>query len=283
MIRIALLMFVPVMFAAVTLPPAARADAKTQLVREAAEAALERAGIRVVTREAAETLARQIAVSAARHGDEIIIVVRRVGPKALQLVEEAATRNPRLGAQAARLLASEGEQAAACVLTRPQAMAQFARYGEGAARALIRHTPSIAEPLIEAGGQPAIAALKAVTPQSGRRLAMLAAEGGALASLTRHPRVLSAIASRGDEVCSFLWRNRKLLAVTAVAASFTINPQPYLDGTVEPLAETPAIFAREVAAESRPPHQLDAGVPRAVCRPAAAGRRPAAPRRGRST
>jgi hypothetical protein len=231
MIRIALLVFLLVICGALTLPPVACAGVTTQLVREAAECALERAGVRVVTRQAVETLSRQIAVSAARHGDQIIIAVRRVGPKALQLVEEAATCNPRLGAQAARLLASEGEQAAVCVLTRPQAMAQFARYGEGAAQALIRHT-SVAEPLIEAGGQPAIAALKAVTPQSGRRLAMLAAEGGDLAQLTRDPRVLSTIASRGDEVCSFIWRNKGALAVTGVAASFMVNPQPYLDGTV---------------------------------------------------
>src|SRR5438094_955268 len=92
-----------------------RADAKTQLIREAAERALQRAGVRVITREATETLARQIALQAAKHGDHVIAAVRQVGTKALRLVEEAAARNPQLGAQAARLLASEGEHAAAWV------------------------------------------------------------------------------------------------------------------------------------------------------------------------
>lgn len=239
--------------------PAARADARTQLIRSAAEHALERFGIRTATREAADVLATQITAAAAKHGDQVIAAVRQVGPKALRLVEEAGTHSPQLGARAARLLADEGEQAAACVLSRPQTLAQFARYGEDAAQALIKHK-SIAEPLIEAGGQPAAAALKALAPQSGRRLALMAAEGGDAATLARSPEMLGILARYGDPACDFVWRHKGALAVTAVAAAFVAHPEPYLNGArdlagvalenaVKPLAEVPAIAAREGAAE----------------------------------
>jgi hypothetical protein len=57
-----------------------------------------------------------------------------------------------------------------------------------------------------------------------------------------------------------LWRNKGALAVTAVAATFIANPEPYLNGTKElagavvsqvarPLAEVPVVMAKEGGAE----------------------------------
>jgi hypothetical protein len=181
----------------------ARADLKTQAIREAAEAALARFGTRAVTREATEVLASRMASSAAKHGDEVIAAVRQVGPRALRLVEDAAASNPQMGSQAARLLATHGEPAVAWVLSRAQGMAQFARFGEDAAAVLMKHK-SIAEPLIEKGGAPAVAALKNLAPQSGRRLAIMAQEGGAIAEVSQSPEMLSVLAKYGDGACDFL-------------------------------------------------------------------------------
>jgi hypothetical protein len=235
-----------VLAAALAAAPPARADAKSQAIREATEYALQRFGIRAATRETAEVLARRIAVSATKYGDQYVIAaVRQVGPRALRLVEEAGAHSPQLGTQAARLLAQNGEHAA-WVLSRPTGLAQFARFGEGAAAALIRHK-SIAEPLIEAGGAPAVRALNAIGPQNGRRLAMLAAEGGEVAQLTHSPEMLDVLAKYGNPACDFVWRNKGTLAVSAVAATFIANPEPYLNGTKELAGIAATNIARPIA------------------------------------
>src|SRR5262249_37627603 len=117
--------------------------------------------------------------------------------------------------------------------------------------------PGIAEQLIEHGGAPAAAALTNLTPQSARRLVMLGGEGGELAKLSRDPKILTLLAkgNAGDTVCDWIWRNKATLALAGVGASFVANPEPYIQGTkslvetvAKPLAETPAIIAKEGAA-----------------------------------
>src|SRR5947208_3264947 len=94
------------------IPAVSWADTKTQLIRETAEYALQRFGVRAATREATEVLASQIARSAAKNGDAVITAVRQVGPRALRLVEEAGAHSPQFGSQAARFLATHGGEAA---------------------------------------------------------------------------------------------------------------------------------------------------------------------------
>ena len=84
--------------------PAVRADGKSQAAKEVAEYVLQRFG-RQVVREGSEALARKIELAAARHGDEVFEAVRKVGPRALPLVEEAGAH----GSQAARIMAQHGE------------------------------------------------------------------------------------------------------------------------------------------------------------------------------
>jgi class 3 adenylate cyclase len=84
--------------------PSARADAKSQAAKEVAEYVLQRFG-RQAEREGTQALARRIEVAAARHGGEVFEAVRKVGPRALPLVEEAGAH----GRQAARIMAQHGE------------------------------------------------------------------------------------------------------------------------------------------------------------------------------
>ena len=108
------------------------------------------------------------------------------------------------------------------VLDNPQGLALFARYGDDAAKAMIKHK-GVAEPLIETMGQPAVKALEAIGPQNGRRLAMMAGEAS--------PEMLGVIGKHGDRAMEFIWKHKGVLAGSAVMAGFLANPEPYLDGT----------------------------------------------------
>ena len=128
-------------------------------------------GIKAVE-EGAETLARRITTAAARHGDDVFAAVRRVGPKALTLADEAGEQAPK----ALRLLSRHGDDAAVWVLKRPKGMSLLSRFGDDAAEVLVRQK-GLAEPVLDEFGGPAIKALGSIGPQGGRRLAMMAKGG----------------------------------------------------------------------------------------------------------
>jgi hypothetical protein len=201
----------------------ARADLIGKGAREAAEFVLKKFGLKAV-QEGGEVLAGRIASSVARHGDDVIAAVRRVGPKALSLADEAGENAPRV----LRLLSHHGDDAAR-VLSRPQGMALISRYGDDVAEVLIRHK-GIAEPLLEKLGEPAVKAMGAVGTQGGRRLAMMA-QGGQLAGIGRTPELLGVIARHGDKAMDFIYRHRVVLAGGAALTAFLANPEPFLDGT----------------------------------------------------
>jgi hypothetical protein len=201
----------------------ARADLIGKAAQEAAEFVLKKFGLKAV-QEGGEVLAGRIASSVARHGDDVIAAVRRVGPKALNLADEAGENAPRV----LRLLSHHGDDAAR-ILARPQGMALISRYGDDVAEVLIRHK-GIAEPLLEKLGEPAIKAMGAVGAQGGRRLAMMA-HGGQLAAIGRTPELLGVIARHGDKAMDFIYRHGVVLAGGAALAAFLANPEPFLDGT----------------------------------------------------
>lgn len=177
-------------------------------------------------REGAEKLAGRLVKATARHGDDVLTAVRKVGPKAINLADDAGANAPSV----LRLLNHYGDDAAR-VLSRPQGMALIGRYGDDAASALIKHQ-GIAEPLVESMGRPAVQALGAIGARSGRRLAIMA-EGGELATLGRTPEVLGIISKYGDPAMEFLWRNKGTLAVGTALTAFLANPQPFIDGTIQ--------------------------------------------------
>jgi hypothetical protein len=229
----------------------ALADGKSRAAAEVAEYAMQRFG-RQAVREGTEALARKIETAAARHGDEIFEAVRKVGPRALPLVEEAGAH----GRQAAQVLARHGEPGAAWVVSRPTAMKLVARHGPEAAEVLVKHA-SIAEPVLEGFGAPAVRALAATGPQGGRRLAMLMADGD-LAKIGRTPELLEVIAKYGDRAADFVWKNKGALAVGATLTAFLAKPEAFLntaqgmsqtvaENAVRPLAEAPGKAVEGVA------------------------------------
>ncbi len=232
------------------LPGTARADVKSKAVQELAEAMFAKFG--AAAGKSAPALAQRIEGFAARYGDEALVALRKVGPGTFTLVEAAGKD----GAKAIRILATHGEAGATRVLNRPQAMSQYLRYGDDAATVLVRH-PGVAEKMIERGGPNAVRALSTVTPQNGRRLAMVLE--GELANCGKHSELLEVIAHWGDRAAVYVWENKGALMVAAALTAFLRHPEPFLDGTkditktvgeaaVKPLAEVPATAVKGIAA-----------------------------------
>jgi hypothetical protein len=200
-----------------------------------------------VAAEGVERLSTRMTHLAAKHGDELVSqAFRRVGPQAGAIAAEAGEQ----ANVALRLLAQYGDDAVR-VASQPSARQLVAHYGDDAATALVRHGV-VGESVIDEFAEQGAKALAQVTPQYGRRLAMLAQEG----SLS--PPLLEVIAQYGDRACQFVWSHKGSLVVGAVLATFVSNPEPYLDGTVHlmeavaeqvvaPLAEIPQAIAVEAA------------------------------------
>jgi len=178
-----------------------------------------------ILQEGGEKVAGRLASAIARHGDDVVTAVRKVGPKALQLVDDAGEQAPR----AIRLLSRYGDDAVR-VLSHPKAIALFSMYGDDAAVAMMRH-PGIATPLLEKFGEPAARALNAVGERNGRRLAMM--------KLGSHSvETLDVIAKHGEPAMEFIWKHKGVLAGGAALAAFLANPEPYLSGTKDILQTT---------------------------------------------
>ncbi len=203
---------------------AARADAKSKAALAVAEELTARFGSKAG--KSLPALAEKIESYVARYGEDALVAIRRVGPEAFALVDEAGVNGPR----AIRILATYGEEGATNILRRPKALAHFTRYGEDAGAVLVKH-PAVAESLIERGGPSGVKALEAVTTRNGRRVAMLME--GDLGKVARSTELLDVIAKYGDRAAQFIWENKGSLAIGTTLAAFLANPEPFLDGTKE--------------------------------------------------
>lgn len=252
MYRVALIILV--LLAAMPAANPVQAGVASRTIREAVEFAARKFG-KEVAEEGTERLAVKMTQLAGRYGDDVVVAAfKKVGPRAGRIVGEAGEH----GAVALRLLAQHGDDAIPLV-AKAASLKAVAHYGDNAATALLKHG-IVGEELVERFAQEGAEALAKVTPQNGRRLAMLAAEG------QLKPELMSVVTHYGDQACDFIWRNKGSLAIGAALTAFVASPQEFLDGTqqltatvaetaiqplaeaaVQPLAELPKAVATEVA------------------------------------
>jgi hypothetical protein len=117
-------------------------------------------------------------------------------------------------------------------------------FGEEAGEVLIKHGV-VAEKLIASAGSPAVGAMKQLTDQSVRRMAMLADEPST-AALAKSSDLLSVVGRYGDRAMDFVWRNKLTLAGGTALAAFVANPEPFLDGTRQLVENTVESVATNV-------------------------------------
>jgi hypothetical protein len=215
--------------AVLVLPAPLTAGVKSKAAQETAEYVLKKFGAKAGG-EGVEKLTARIEALAVRNGDEAFVAVRKVGPRAVQIAEQAGAQS----ADAVKVMARFGNEGV-WLASNPKSLSLASKYGDDAARALIKHE-GIAEPVIAQYGKSGVAALNNLNAQNGRRLAMMA-DDGELARLTQPNRMLDVVAKYGDRGMDFIWRNKGALAVTATAAVFLANPEPFIDGAKD-LAQT---------------------------------------------
>ncbi len=210
---------------AVTLPNVSDAQGKAVLAREAVEYAMRKFS-KEVAEVGVETMTRKIETLAIKYGDDVFLAVRKVGPRTLRIVEESGE----YGLESVKLMARYGDDAV-WVVAKKNRMAIFIKYGDNAAEGMMKHG-EIAEPLLTSFGKPAAGALKSVSSQNCRRLAILANDGQ-FAKIGQTPELLEVVAKYGDRAADFIWRNKGSLTVTAVLTAFLANPEPFLDGATD--------------------------------------------------
>lgn len=205
--------------------PLTQAGAPSKAASELAQWITKKFG-KQLTKESGELLAERVGAFVARHGDEGADVLRRVGPEALQIVERAGAH----GDECIKLMVRHGDEAL-WIVRQPQRMAIFVKYGDNAARAMMRHG-EIAEPLINRFGDDAAQALTQVNARNARRLAMMA-DGNVLHAIpSQSPRLLKVIQRYGDGAAEFIWKNKGALMVASSLAVFLDNPEPFLNGAL---------------------------------------------------
>lgn len=214
---------VPLVLIFCLLPGAAWAQGKAALTREMVEFVLRKFSGEMAG-ESVESLSGKLGAVVAKYGDEGYAAVKNVGPSAFRLIEEAGEN----GVKSVRLMAKFGDQAVWVVGNKGR-LAIFVKYGDDAAEAMIKHG-DIAAPLIGKFGEPAALALKGLSSQNARRMAMLS-EGGELAAIGRTDELLQVVGKYGDAAMDFVWKNKGALATATVLTAFLANPQPFIDGS----------------------------------------------------
>jgi hypothetical protein len=217
-----------------------QAQGKAAIAREIAEQMMKKFG-KEVADEGVETLTRKIEAVIVKYGDEGAAAIKNVGPRSLQLIDEAGEN----GVDAVKLMAKYGDEAV-WVVGKPGRLATFVKYGDDAAEAMMKHG-EIAEPLIGKFGTSAASAMKSVSSQNARRISMLD-EAGDLSKIGRTKELLDVVGKYGDAAMDFVWKNKGAMAIAATLTAFLSDPEPFINGTrdvaqtvgstlVEPLAQ----------------------------------------------
>jgi len=226
--------------------PPARAGIASKALQEGVEFVFRKFG-KEIAKKGAGNIATTMTRLAAKYGDNVVVsAFKKIGPRAAHIVAEAGEH----GGLALRLLSKHGDEALSLAL-RKESLKTVSQFGDTAAEALLKHG-SIGQNLIERFGKQGVESLIKVTPQNGRRLAMLAGDG------TLKPELLSVVRQYGDEACDFIWRNKGALALGTGLAAFVSSPKEFIDGTqkfaevtadavVKPIATIPVAVATEAA------------------------------------
>ena len=217
------------------------AQSKAAMARELVEFVSRRFG-KEVAEEGSEVLTRKVESLLVKYGDEVGEAVRKVGPRSIQLLDDAAAEGVQ---QSARLLAKHGDEAI-WVVGNQSRRAIAAKLGDDAAEAMIKHG-EIAEPVLEMAGQSAAAALRNVSTKSGRQIKMMMDQGD-LIKIGRTSELMNVVGKYGDNAMSFVWKNKGALLVGTALAAFLADPEPFINGTKD-LATVAANVAIEPLAK----------------------------------
>jgi len=207
-------------------------------VRETAEWIFKQFGIGAAG-ETVEQIARRAARAAARHGDDVLPILRKTGHAGFAALKTAGRQVPDL----IRLCTKKGDDAL-WLITDPDKLKLFLRYGDEAAEALIKH-PHIADGLVTRFGDNAAAALTRLSRTNAQRLA-ISAQDGLLTQTSRSAELLPVIRKYGDQAMDFIWKNKGALTTLTLLSTFVRDPEPYISGGKDLVVEAAARPVTEI-------------------------------------
>ncbi len=218
------------------------AQGKAALARELVEFVTRRFS-KEVAEEGSDVLTRKVESLLVKYGDEVAEAVRRVGPRSIKLLDDAAAEGAQ---QSARLLAKHGDDAIWVVGNQGRRLIA-SKFGDDAAEAMIKHG-EIAEPVLELAGKSAASALRNISTKNGRQMKMMMDEGE-LVKIGRTSELMNVVAKYGDNAMEFVWKNKGALLVGTALAAFLANPEPFINGTKDLAAVATKVAIEPLAKE----------------------------------
>ncbi len=218
------------------------AQGKAALARELVEFVTRRFS-KEVAEEGSDVLTRKVESLLVKYGDEVAEAVRRVGPRSIKLLDDAAAEGAQ---QSARLLAKHGDDAVWVVGNQSRRLIA-SKFGDDAAEAMIKHG-EIAEPVLELAGKSAASALRNISTKNGRQMKMMMDEGE-LVKIGRTSELMNVVAKYGDNAMEFVWKNKGALLVGTALAAFLANPEPFINGTKDLAAVATKVAIEPLAKE----------------------------------
>ena len=200
-----------------------------KLAREIAEQLIKAS--RKVGREAAEDLASRIQRVLVRHGEDAADAIRKGGIEALELLEKGGPHAP----TRARILARYGNRAIG-IARDTHAVKLIARHGDELANLYLKHGRAVVTPLVTRYGDDGVRVLASLSPKQARRWAIMHRTGQwdkIPKTQDQAKQLLEILAEYGDRAMDFIWRHKGALAVTALLATFLMEPEPYINGVKE--------------------------------------------------
>ncbi len=192
-------------------------------------------------RETVEAMEPRIVRAIENAGEDAVIAIRRVGPRAgLHAVETHGASGARLiarwGDDGARLLADDGATA----------VSMYARYGDEAVELMLRHPGAGGRIATELGDQ----GIRVASALSADGAVQLAGVSPMIARSGRASAVMGVVEKFGDRACAFLWRNKGVVFGAALLAAFLNDPEPYIAGVKQLVVEPAKAVGREVSAKT---------------------------------
>ena len=171
----------------------------------------------------AQAVTSQVTEVVTKYGPDALPFLRKAGPDGLQILDNAGANAP----DVIKLVLKRGNEAVR-VISKPRNMAIFITHGDNAVEALAKH-PGLAEDLIERFGSSGATAMTKVSRVNAQHLAILAKKDPVMAS-GQADQLLQIVGKYGDNAAEFIWKNKVVLASSAVLAAFLADPEPYLNG-----------------------------------------------------
>jgi hypothetical protein len=215
-------MTVILLFAALLPVTSVVANPPAIVIREVAEYLMKKSS--GLAAKGAQAVTSQVTDVVTKYGPDALPFLRKAGPDGLQILDSAGANAP----DVIKLVLKRGDEAV-YVISKPRNLAIFVKHGDNAIDALAKH-PGLAEDLIERFGSSGATAMTKVSRVNAQHLAILAKKDPVMAA-GQADQLLKIVGKYGDNAAEFIWKNKVVLASSAVLAAFLADPEPYLNGT----------------------------------------------------